>query len=140
MTELRVPAKIENLEKVVAFFDENIGKEGCDRMDVAILHVVLEEVFVNIASYAYVPDEGDAFIRMAFHRNPLELELEFRDCGKPFNPLNWKAPDITRNVMERKIGGLGLFLVKKIMDTIQYTYTGGMNVLTMKKTLRLPGC
>lgn len=135
MAELRVPAKIENLEKVAAFFEESIGKENCDRMEVAILHVVVEEVFVNIASYAYVPDEGDAVIRIAVHRDPMELELEFRDCGRPFNPLGWKEPVIPRNVAERQIGGLGLFLVKRIMDQVQYTYTSGMNVLNMKKAI-----
>lgn len=135
MYNIKISAKIENLDKLFSFFEENMIKEGCSKRDVMSMKVVAEEVFVNIASYAYAPNEGDVIIIMEIHKNPLEIMIEFKDSGMQYNPLEKQDPDISLDIMDRPIGGLGIFMIKEIMDDVQYEYADGMNILSMRKLL-----
>jgi anti-sigma regulatory factor (Ser/Thr protein kinase) len=93
--------------------------------------VAAEEIFVNIANYAYPPGEtGDVFISVKG-----DAVLRFEDTGQPYNPLEKADPDLDVPLMEREIGGLGIYLVKNLMDKVEYEHTGGKNVLTITKSL-----
>ena len=97
--------------------------------------IAVEEIYVNIARYAYHPEVGEATIRCEVGGEPLQVVIQFMDGGKPYNPLEKDDPDTTLGVEEREIGGLGIFMVKKSMDDISYTYADGKNILTIRKKL-----
>ena len=97
------------------------------------IHLSVEEAVENVVRYAY--EDGIGWLEAGTELDPggLELTIELRDAGKPFNPLDKADPDLTASAEERQIGGLGIFLCKKLMDTMNYTYRDGCNILTMKK-------
>jgi len=97
--------------------------------------VVAEEVFINIAHYAYTPDKGKAKVRLEISSEPSVLTLTFIDRGKPYDPLAREDPDITLPIQERPIGGLGILLTKRMMDEAAYDYKDGQNILTLKRRL-----
>ena len=96
------------------------------------IHLVTEELVVNVASYAY-PDGADDYLDVEIIRDEGHITLRFRDGGVPFNPLEREAPDTTLPIEERPIGGLGIYLVRQFMDTVEYEYTNGENILTVMK-------
>ncbi len=135
MKELRVPAKIEELYRVQEFVEEELVRYRCTRKTVVQIAIAVEEIYVNIAKYAYHPDVGEATIRCQVGGNPLLVIIQFMDNGNPFNPLSKPYPDTTCSAEERGIGGLGILMVKESMDEVDYSYEGGANVLTIKKEL-----
>ena len=96
------------------------------------IHLVTEELVVNVASYAY-PDGADDYLHVEIIRDEGHITLRFRDGGVPFNPLEREAPDTSLPIEERPIGGLGIYLVRQFMDTVEYEYTNGENILTVMK-------
>lgn len=134
MKELKIEASTENLNQVMAFVDESLEEAGCSMKAQIQIDVAVEEVFVNIAQYAYAPGTGEAVIRVETEKNPGTVEIVFIDSGIPFNPLAVKEPDVTLSASDRKIGGLGIFMVKKSMDDVNYEYVDKKNILTIKKT------
>ena len=137
MCELRVEANIKNLPGVLAFIDEKLEEAGCSMKTQVQIDVAVEEIFVNIASYAYVLKSGigDALIRVAIRQDPKRVEITFIDSGIPYNPLEKEDPDVTLSVEERRIGGLGIYMVKKSMDGMFYERKGDNNILTITKKL-----
>lgn len=135
MSELNVEAKTENLDQVLAFVDRHLEEKGCEMKVQMQLDVAVEELFVNIAQYAYHPDIGVATIRVEVQEEPLAVIITFIDNGVPYDPLAKEDPDITLPAEERQIGGLGIYMVKKSMDDISYEYTNGQNILRIKKKL-----
>ena len=133
MEKITVDALLENLQAVVDFATEKLEARDCSMKVVMQTELVIEEIFVNIASYAYHPEIGPATFCMEFEENPNSVLMTFIDGGKPYNPLEQKAPDTTLSIEERDVGGLGIFLVKKNVDEIAYEYTDGKNILRMKK-------
>ena len=99
------------------------------------LDLAVEEIFVNIANYAYAPEIGKATVRVEVSGDPITVSITFIDRGVPYDPLKKADPDVTLSAAERDIGGLGIFLTKKMMDDISYEYKNGQNILTLKKTL-----
>ena len=132
MKELIVEAKVENLNTVLDFVNDGLESVDCSMKLITQISIAVEEIFVNIAHYAYNPDTGSATIRMAV--DP-EVIIEFEDSGNPFNPLLKEDADITISAEEREIGGLGIFMVKKIMDSVEYKNEDGKNILTIRKAL-----
>ena len=132
--ELILPAKVENLDEVQAFVGERVG-EDCSPKAQMQLDLAVEEIFVNIANYAYAPGEGKAAVRVQVSEEPRRVDVTFRDRGVPYNPLEKEDPDVTALAAERKLGGLGIFLTKQLMDEVQYEYRDGQNVLTLTKNL-----
>ena len=132
---LKVEAAVENLEKVLDFINAKLDAAGCSERAKMQIDLAAEEIFVNIASYAYAPGKGDATVRFELAENNSEATLSFTDGGRPFNPLAAAEPDVTLPVEEREVGGLGIFLTGKLMDDFFYEYRGGKNILTMKKKL-----
>ncbi|MBR3991274.1 MAG: ATP-binding protein, partial [Clostridia bacterium] len=100
------------------------------QMDLAV-----EEIFVNIANYAYAPDKGRATVRVEVSDDPVTVTITFTDRGVPYDPLKKDDPDVTLPAGEREVGGLGIFLTKQIMDDLSYEYRDGQNILTLKKKL-----
>ena len=131
---LVLPARTENLTAFQDFADERLG-EDCPFRTKMQIELVVEEIFINIASYAYAPGEGDAAMQVERSEDPAAVTITFRDRGVPYDPLQREDPDVNAMAEARQIGGLGIFLTKQLMDEVRYEYTGGQNVLTMKKLL-----
>ena len=135
MKEMEIEAKTENLESVLAFVDEQLEAEDCPPKTQIQIDIAVEEIFVNIAHYAYNPKVGSATIKVEIRRDPLSVALTFVDQGMQYDPLAREDPDVTLSADERKIGGLGIFMVKKSMDDVKYEYKDGSNILTIVKNL-----
>ena len=131
--ELEIEALVENLQKVLAFVDAKLEEKSCPKHVQIQIDIAVEEIFVNIASYAYHPGKGPATIQVEVKDDPLSVELTFIDQGKQYDPLARQDPDITLSAEERGIGGLGIFMVKKSMDGVEYSYDNGRNILRIKK-------
>ena len=117
------------------FIDELLASFAVSMKKRMQLDLVVEEIFVNIAHYAYGEQTGKAYLQGTVSDEPTTIELIFCDEGIPYNPLEQKDPNIEASVEERQIGGLGIFLVKKNVDNIAYEYKDGKNILTIKKNL-----
>lgn len=131
--ELNLEAKVENLPLVSDFLAKLLLPLECSVKTQMQLELVVEEIFVNIANYAYGDKTGQAKVLGQVLDNPLRLELTFVDAGKPYNPLEREEPDLEQSMEERAIGGLGIFLVKKNVDELHYRYEAGQNILTLCK-------
>ena len=135
MREMDIAATLENLATVMAFVDQQLEEVGCSMKAQMQIDIAVEEVYVNIAHYAYNPEIGGVTIRVQIEEEPLAVILTFIDKGKPYDPLAKEDPDVTLAAEDRQIGGLGIFMVKKSMDNVSYEYNEGRNVLTLKKNL-----
>ncbi len=100
------------------------------------LLIVADEVFTNIALYGYPKTDGDAKVVVSLDGATHELTLTFMDTGVPFNPLETQEPDVTAPAAERQIGGLGMFMVKRLMDSVAYEHRDNQNILTLKKRIQ----
>lgn len=132
MKELVIDATTENLDAVLDFINSELEENGCSTKLQTQIAIAVEEIFVNIAHYAYNPDVGGAAIRVKIDD---EITIEFEDKGAPYNPLEKADPDVTAGADEREIGGLGIFMVKKIMDAVEYRHESGKNVLVIRKII-----
>ena len=135
MREFCIEALIENLEQVLSFIGDCLEETGCSAKLRLQIDVAVEEIFVNIASYAYYPETGSAVICAEITEEPRMIVIKFIDRGKPYNPLAKPDPDVTASIDERNPGGLGIFMTKKYMDEMEYEYKDGQNILTMKKKI-----
>lgn len=136
MVEQIFPAQLDQLEQVQAFVGKQLELYDCPNKLKFQLDVAVEEIFVNIAHYAYRPEQaGEATVRCCVGGDPLQVTIQFLDHGKPFNPLAKKDADTTLSAEERQIGGLGILMVKKSMDAVDYAYEDGKNILTIKKSI-----
>lgn len=133
--ELDIEASIENLPKVTAFVRSKLEAVECPHKDAMQIDIAVEEIFTNICNYAYAPDKGNATLRVDVSPEPVTVTITFMDHGKPYDPLAKEDPDVTLSAEERQIGGLGIFMTKKVMDDIYYEYKDGRNILTLKKNL-----
>lgn len=133
MKELTLAAKIENVEAVTDFVNEQLETLDCPMKAQMQIDIAIDELFGNIANYAYNPNVGSATVRVEVTESPLAVVITFIDRGVPYDPLAKDDPDITLSAEERQIGGLGIFMVKKSMDEITYDYKDGQNILTIKK-------
>ena len=135
MKELEIEARTENLPQVLAFVDEQLEAADCPMKIQMQIDIAVEEIFVNIAHYAYNPEVGTAMVRVDILGDPPSVDITFIDGGVPYDPLAKADPDVTLSAEERQIGGLGIFMVKKSMDDVKYAYLDGHNILTLKKGL-----
>ncbi len=133
MTELTVQAIVDNLPKVTEFIDAQLEALDCAMRPQMQIDVAIDELFANIARYAYGGETGEATVRFDFDPADRMASVTFVDSGVPFDPLKKVDPDVTLSAEQREIGGLGIFLVKKTMDNMTYRYEDGKNVLTIYK-------
>ena len=135
MTEKTFPAETESLNDVLGFVEETLESLECPMKIQTAICVAIEEVFVNVAHYAYPESSGEMTLRIGFDAESRTLTFRMTDQGVPFDPLAKPDPDITLSAEEREIGGLGIFIAKKTMDSINYSYENGENILTMIKKI-----
>ena len=133
MSELTLEAKLENLDRVLAFVDKFLEDLDCSPKPQMQIDIAVEELFVNIAKYAYTPAVGSMTLRI--EKDPIGVAITFIDSGVPYNPLAKLDPDVTLSAEERQIGGLGIFMVKKSMDSMEYKHEDGQNILTIRKKI-----
>ena len=135
LNELTLEAKVENLDEVLAFVDGQLEQVDCPLKTQMQIDVAVEELFVNIAHYAYTPNVGTATIRVDVMLDPKAVAITFIDRGVPYDPLKKPDPDVTLPAEERQIGGLGIYMVKKSMDSMDYEYRDGQNILRILKNI-----
>lgn len=128
-------AETEELPKVLDYVEQALESNRCSVKDQTAICVAVEEVFINVASYAYTEGSGDVTLDIGFDAESRDVTFRMMDRGVPFDPLQKPDPDITLAVEDRPIGGLGIFIVKKTMDSVHYSYENGKNILTMIKKI-----
>ena len=133
MAEITVAADLDSLNDVLAFVDGEMERAGCSMKLMTQVDMAVEEIFVNIARYAYHPEAGEASVRCEAGGDPFQIVVGFADRGRPFNPLDREDPDVTLDAEARQLGGLGILMAKKLMDEIQYEYRDRKNILTLRK-------
>ena len=135
MYELEIAAEIEKLPEVLAFLEQHLEEVDCPPKAQMQIAIAVEEIFVNIAHYAYAPKTGMASVRLELSSEPASAVITFLDRGVPFDPLAKPDPDVTLPAEDREIGGLGIFMTKKTMDDVRYEYRDGQNILKLEKKL-----
>ena len=139
VSELRLEAKDENLPQVLAFVDAQLEGIDCPRRTRMQIDMAVEELFINIAHYAYAPENGPVTVRVETEREPGSAAVTFLDSGIPYDPLAKPDPNVRASAEERPIGGLGVYMVKQSMDSLDYRYRDGMNIFTIRKQIDRPG-
>jgi anti-sigma regulatory factor (Ser/Thr protein kinase) len=134
MKQIKVKADTAELDNVLSFADTILEELGCSVKAQMQIDIAIEEIFVNIAHYAYPEAEGEAVIYVEPGEGSSSVTITFEDEGLPYDPLKNEDPDITLSADDRPIGGLGIFMVKKSMDEVSYEYKDGNNRLTIKKS------
>ncbi len=135
MKELTIDATVENIETVTEFVNAQLQLHGCSLKAQTQIDIAIDELFGNIAHYAYDPAVGPATVRVELKEDPLAVVITFIDHGVPYDPLKRADPDTELSAEAREIGGLGIYMVKKIMDGISYEYKNGQNILTITKNI-----
>ena len=128
--ELYIEAKPENIDTVLDYVSDKL--EGCPIKIQNQIGIAVDEIFSNISHYAYYPLVGGVAVRVAVGD---DVTVEFEDGGVEYDPMTADDPDITTLPEDREIGGLGIFMVKNIMDSMEYQRNGDKNILTIKKKL-----
>ena len=137
MKEITLEAKIENVDKVIEFVNEELDALGCQSKTKIEINVAIDEIFANIANYAYNPNIGKATIQVDASDDKKSIIITFIDKGVPFDPLIKKDPNVSLSVEERDVGGLGIFIVKKTMDKVEYEYKENQNILKITKRINI---
>ena len=135
MKELTIEATLENIPTITDFVNGQLEMHECSLKAQMQIDIAIDELFSNIANYAYNTEVGMATVRIDLLENPRRVVLTFIDNGVPYDPLKKEDPDVTLSAEERQIGGLGIYMVKKSMDEITYEYKDGQNILTIKKNI-----
>ena len=130
--EIVLEAEVHNLPKLLAFTETALAGSRCPAGSLKQIKIAVEEIFVNIARYAYGSEIGSVSVKIGIGD---EAIIEFEDSGIPYDPLAREDPDVTQPAQDRGIGGLGIFIVKRIMDSIEYRHKDGSNILTIRKTI-----
>lgn len=133
--ELTLEALVQNMRAVLDFVSGKLEQYDCSPVARMTVETAVEELFLNIANYAYSPGTGAVTVRVETVREPLSIAITFMDGGVPYNPLAMEDPDPDLIAENRSIGGFGIFMVKSTMDAVTYEYKNGRNVLMIRKNL-----
>ena len=133
MRTLHIKASVNNLSEVLRFTEEIMEEAGIDMKTQMQISLATEELFVNVAEYAYKEEVGSISIEAGMEGGRFTVVLS--DRGMPYNPLEHEDPDVTQGAEERPIGGLGIFMVRKTMDIFSYRYEDGKNITTIQKII-----
>lgn len=135
MRELRFQPISGKTEEIIDAILQTEEVVSCKK-ELFAIHLVCEELVVNVVNYAYAgKDESRGFLNIEIEKTEKFISLTFIDGGVAFNPLKRKMPDTSLPLEERQIGGLGIFLTVKMMDSVSYEYKDGKNVLTVTKSI-----
>lgn len=135
MKELTLPAARKNIPEVIDFVNRELESLDCSVKTQAQIDIAIDELYSNIANYGCDENSGEVTVLIETETDPRTVTITFVDNGRPFDPLSRPDPDVTLSAKERKIGGLGIYMVKKSMDDVRYVYRDGKNILTIRKTL-----
>ena len=135
MKEITVDATIDNVQTITDFVDERLEEMNCPVKAQMQIDIVIDELCSNVARYAYSDKTGKVTVSVDTVDKPMKVWLTFIDEGIPYNPLAKEDPDITLSAEERKLGGLGIYMVKKMMDEFRYEYKDGKNIVTVCKVI-----
>ena len=135
MEELTFDALPANIPVAIDFVNDELKQRGCSISVLSQIDMAIDEVLSNIAFYAYYPETGPVTVLVDFEEDPNAVIITFLDNGRPFNPLEQKDPDVSLPARKRKAGGLGIFVVKKTMDSVEYKYQNRKNTLRIRKEL-----
>ena len=135
MKELTINATVESIPEVTAFVDGQLEALDCVIKAQMQIDIAIDELFSNIAHYAYHPGVGPATVRVEVVEDPMAVVITFIDEGVPYDPLSTEDPDTSLSAEERQIGGPGIYMVKKSMDEVGYEYKEGRNILRIKKNI-----
>lgn len=135
MKRLTINASTDNLPAVLDFIDSELEAVCSGRKILFQIDIAVEEIYVNIAHYAYAPGIGNVTIQLDLYGEPPLVAIEFIDEGRPYNPLNAAEPDVTLPAEQREVGGLGILMIKKSMDAVEYRFEDNKNILTIRKYL-----
>ena len=135
MKQITMEASVQSIPKIISFIDDAMDEWGATVKTKYRIDVAADEILVNIAHYAYAPKMGEVTVRLELNEATRMMTIVFIDAGMPFDLLQKPDPDVTLPKEERKIGGLGIFIVKKIMDAVDYRREGGHNILTVNKRI-----
>lgn len=130
MQKIILPAQLDSLIELINFVLENASKYDFSTKKRAEIEVVMEEALVNIINYAYQNKIGNIEINCNIDNNDRFI-VEIIDSGMEFNPHSLKRPDLNENISKRKIGGLGVFLIKKLVNDVNYKRNGNKNILNL---------
>lgn len=131
--ELTVIATLENYDQVAEFVEGELEKREVPMEAEAQIDIALDEIYTNVVKYAYGDDPGEVTVRLDFTEDYKSVKMTISDAGIPYDPLKRPDPDVSLEAEARQIGGLGIYMVKKLMDEVSYEYRGGMNILRMRK-------
>ena len=126
--QISLPANLDNLPQFIAFAVDHARRQGFSQQRAKEIELAIEEALVNVMEYAY-PGKSGMLILLAEPEPPGKLTFKIRDQGKIFNPLDRESPDLPQELMERPVGGLGIFLIKKIADELSWQRQGNENCL-----------
>ena len=136
MIEREFNAKVDELPNVISFVESELEKYGFSLKIILQFNLVVEELFVNIASYAYKENEsGKCKIIIEYDKKKQEVKISFEDNGIKFNPLEKEDPDTNTEIQDMQIGGLGIYIVKESMDNVEYKYENNKNILILNKNV-----
>jgi anti-sigma regulatory factor (Ser/Thr protein kinase) len=133
MADIIMPANMENFDRLMEFIQVEAKNAGFDNELVNKIRLACEEIIINVINYAYPDKEGDIEIKCDSDKEDNGFLIKITDWGAPFNPLSKSEPDINAPAEKREIGGLGIFLVRKVMDKFDYVRDGNSNILTLSK-------
>ena len=136
MKEMTITATLDSIPAVTEFVDRKLEKIILPDKVIKQINIAIDELFSNIARYAYKPDVGPATVQVEVEEDPPAVVITFIDNGHPYDPLSFEDPDVSLSAEERNIGGLGIFMVRKLMDDVSYEYKDGKNVLRIKHLLK----
>lgn len=134
-SQIELQADLEGLKNVYELIDQVLEGTGCLKRDRDFLKIAADEIYSNIIYYAYPGRSGKAWISMEYEEKKRLITIRFKDRGIPYDPLKQPDPDTGLSAEERRVGGLGIYIVKKGMDQAAYEYKNGYNVLTVRKYL-----
>jgi anti-sigma regulatory factor (Ser/Thr protein kinase) len=132
---LKIEAATEKLDEVINFISAELEKAGFPPDIRTSVCIAVEEIFVNIADYAYKPDNGNVDISISTKEKTI---IRFEDTGRPYNLLDQPSPDLDKPLNQREIGGLGVYMVRNIMDNVEYSYIENKNILVLTKNHPCP--
>lgn len=136
MKQITVEATLENIPEVTEFVDRELEAHSCPCKAQMQIDIAIDELFSNIARYAYQGKTGEATVQVELMTEPSAAMITFIDCGVPYNPLKRESPDVTLSAEERKIGGLGIYMVRNSMDEVTYENKDGQNILKIRKNFQ----
>ena len=139
MEKLRIEAKKENLNMMIDFIVDKYSEKVTDKKAINKMRVVSEEALLNIINYAYPDKNGELEICYEYDESGNFIEIRIIDEGKPFNPLEQEKPELHTAVEDRQIGGLGIYMIKQIMDKVDYERKDQQNILTLIKHISKEG-